>query len=61
MCIGVFDVEISCVSPLYLMKFERMCTCQQQSRCRVTVGLETEIALGIVHMAAFLVSPEEEV
>ena len=38
------------------MKFERMCTCQQQSHCQVSAGLETEIAVGIVHMPAFLVS-----
>ena len=35
------------------MKFRRMCTCQQQSRCQVTVGLETEIAVQIVHMTHF--------
>ena len=43
------------------MKFGRMCTCQQQSHCQVTAGLETEIAVQIVHMTTFSVRPEEEV
>ena len=43
------------------MKFGGMCTCQQQSHCQVTAGLETEIAVQIVHMTAFSVHLEEEV
>ena len=38
---------------IVLMKFGRMCACQQYGPCRVAVGFETEDVVQIVRMTAF--------